>query len=401
MDLDPAKLREMASKLTEEQRRELAEKMDKDLDKYMESLEGKSSKYMDGWSQENWEQEMEQHPFFTSQIDGSQELSPLLQGIQDLKYSPDENTPEELAKNYKEDGNFNFKCGKYRFAVASYSEGLKHRCSDELLNTQLLSNRAAAQFRIGNHRSALIDCRLALSKTPGHRKALVKGAQCCLQLKRYQECVDLCDVGLTADAKDEELLELRAKATKGEAEEKRNARREAAMLKKKQTEESKILSAIEKKGITIMQGKGKYLELEDLEPTHPAALRKRVHFVDGSGDLLVWPVLFLYPEHGETDFIEEFVEDQTFADHLEAMFGAGAEPAPWDAERKYQSGRIKLYFEDNTSASMPRLVQVDTGKTLGDLLGDKRYQVKGGTPGFVALADNTDFQRDFVQKYKQ
>ena len=31
-----------------------------------------------------------------------------MQGLQDLKYSPDENTPEELAKNYKEDGNFNF-----------------------------------------------------------------------------------------------------------------------------------------------------------------------------------------------------------------------------------------------------------------------------------------------------
>ena len=92
-------------------------------------------------------------------MDEGEELSPLMQGLQDLKYSPDENTPEELAANYKEDGNFNFKCGKYRFAVASYSEGLKARCTDALLNTQLLSNRAAAQYRIGNYRSALIDCR--------------------------------------------------------------------------------------------------------------------------------------------------------------------------------------------------------------------------------------------------
>ena len=34
--------------------------------------------------------------------------------IQDLKYSPDENTPEELAIAHKEDGNFQFKCKKYR-----------------------------------------------------------------------------------------------------------------------------------------------------------------------------------------------------------------------------------------------------------------------------------------------
>ena len=39
------------------------------------------------------------------------ELSPLMKGMQDLKYSPEENTSEELAKNYKEDGNFQFKVG--------------------------------------------------------------------------------------------------------------------------------------------------------------------------------------------------------------------------------------------------------------------------------------------------
>ena len=84
---------------------------------------------------------------------------------------------------------------EYRFAVASYSEGLKAKSSDALVNTQLLSNRAAAQFRVGNLRSALIDCRMALGLTPGHRKALVKGAQCCLRLQRHAECVELCDQG--------------------------------------------------------------------------------------------------------------------------------------------------------------------------------------------------------------
>jgi hypothetical protein len=115
--MDPAKLQEMASKLTDEQRKELAEKMDMDLGKYMESMEASGDKYMDGWSADNWEQEMEQHPLFSKGYKEGEELSPLMQGMQDLKYSPDENTPEELAKNYKEDGNFNFKYGKYRGAI--------------------------------------------------------------------------------------------------------------------------------------------------------------------------------------------------------------------------------------------------------------------------------------------
>ena len=32
------------------------------------------------------------------------------------------------------------------------------------------------------------------------------------------------------------------------------------------------------------------------------------------------PVLFMYPEHTETDFIEEFVDDQAFEDHLASKF---------------------------------------------------------------------------------
>ena len=117
---------------------------------------GPRSQMVDGFNEETWENEMANHPFFKKQFEDGEELSPLMQGLQDLKYSVDENTPEELAKNYKEDGNFNFKCKKYRFAVASYTEGLRHKCSDNELNTQLLTNRAAAQFHIGKVRKRLI-----------------------------------------------------------------------------------------------------------------------------------------------------------------------------------------------------------------------------------------------------
>jgi hypothetical protein len=40
----------------------------------------------------------------------------------------------------------------FRFAVASYTEGLKARGGDVMVNTQLYTNRAAAQFHIGNYR---------------------------------------------------------------------------------------------------------------------------------------------------------------------------------------------------------------------------------------------------------
>ena len=55
--------------------------------------------------------------------------------------------------------NFNFKCKKYRFATASYTEGLKVKCGVKEVETALLTNRAAAQFHVANYRSSLIDCR--------------------------------------------------------------------------------------------------------------------------------------------------------------------------------------------------------------------------------------------------
>ena len=40
------------------------------------------SRYEDGWDPDNWEAEMENHPFFAKGVKEGQELPPLLKGIQ-------------------------------------------------------------------------------------------------------------------------------------------------------------------------------------------------------------------------------------------------------------------------------------------------------------------------------
>lgn len=142
------------------------------------------------------------------------------------------------------------------------------------------------------------------------------------------------------------------------------------------------------------------ISLDALEPTFPAAVNKRVHFAEetGNNSTLVWPVLFIYPEFGETDFIEQFQEDQVFSDHVLAMFGPDVGAAPWDTEAKYVHDRIKIYFEDT---ERDVLVQVDTGKSLRSLVGDARYSVIGGTPSFIVLSDGSKFQKEFLGRYKK
>lgn len=62
---------------------------------------------------------MEKHPFFMKEAPDltSGELPPLIEGLANLKFDPDNNTPVELASNYKEDGNFYYKNKKYRLSV--------------------------------------------------------------------------------------------------------------------------------------------------------------------------------------------------------------------------------------------------------------------------------------------
>ena len=67
-----------------------------------------------GWSEANWENEMAEHPLFASTSAETGELPPLLEALRQIKYDETENSPEELAKSYKEDGNHLFKKQDYR-----------------------------------------------------------------------------------------------------------------------------------------------------------------------------------------------------------------------------------------------------------------------------------------------
>ena len=113
-------------------------------------------------------------------------------------------------------------------------------------------------------------------------------------------------------------------------------------------------------------------------------------------------MLFLYPEYGESDFIEAFNEIDVIDDHLIHMFDQ-SEPAPWDIERKYRSFEdINVYFEDTRSKSKSKLVKVDTKRPLLEVLSNKNGYpgVIAGTPAFILLAKKSPFEKEFLNKYK-
>lgn len=126
--------------MTQEERLALAEKLDKELEEFIGGLERRP--YTEGWPEDRWEEEMEKHPFFMRKPpEPGEQLHPLLEGLQQLKYDPEENTAEELAQSYKGDGNFNFKHKKYRLAILCYTEALRQKFNDDQLRASLHNNR--------------------------------------------------------------------------------------------------------------------------------------------------------------------------------------------------------------------------------------------------------------------
>ena len=414
-----------APKMTDEERAKLVKKLDDEMADYLAELEKKAAaregpSYKEGWKEETWEQEMESHPFFASNDeslleDASKgELSPLIEGLQQLKYSPDENTADELAINYKEDGNFQFKLKKYRLAIAAYTEGIKCKSSDELVQVQLMTNRAAAQFHLGNFRSSFNDCVLATQLKAGHFKAVKRGALCCYELKRFDDCIRWCEKAKAIEANDPDIANLHEKAKSERKEFERNVRKEATRKKKKKNQDIKLIKALISKNVKLKDVDWNKVDVDKEEHVHEiiekkltpvlqAASAKRVHFSQENDKALVWPVLFMYPEYGETDLIEEFEETgQCFSDHLQAMFGHGIERPNWDISNKYHPERIKVYFEDRvTNPDKVALKAIkDTNMTLNQVLSDPLYEVINGLPTFIILVEKSHYETFMIKSYE-
>ncbi|CAH1117980.1 unnamed protein product [Phaedon cochleariae] len=375
--------------MTDEERLELAKKLDADLDEFIDSLP--KNKYTDGWPEDRWEEEMDKHPFFMKEPPKpGQEVHPLYEGLQKLKYDPEENEPEELAESYKVDGNFNFKHKNYRLAILAYTEGIKLKCGNPDIESNLLNNRAASHFFLKNYRSSLKDCELALKIKPDYEKVLVRAANCCFHMKQYKKAVDFCDIILDKQKDDRDILELRKKCVGAEKQKERDERRTEVETKKKAREEKALLGEILSRGYHIDGSKGN-LSIDKLEPHFPQLVHNRV-FLDESNSL-VWPVVFFYPEYKIMDYIQHFSEHTKFLEQLNHVFETNPE---WDTQNAYRANDLSVYYE----TPKKKIRKIDLEKSLGDILKSKEYVIFGGTPSFIILVKNSRTEELFLKDYE-
>ncbi|NXO61700.1 TTC4 protein, partial [Phainopepla nitens] len=296
------------------------------------------------------------------------------------------------------EGNEYFKEKDYGRAVAAYSEGLRRRCGDAGLDAVLLANRGAAHFHLGNYRSALNDAIQAKKLKPTHLKAIIRGALCHMELKNFSEAIAWCEEGLQIDSTEKKLVEIRAKADK--------LKLQGTFLEP-QTDFSTCCQGGAVVALPCSERNIKLvLEPSDEEEEVSGGLAEisldgfrsdsatgaKVH-LDADGNLN-WPVLFLYPEHEQTDFIVAFHENSRFIDHLMVMF---AELPPWDLGKKYLPNNLQLYFEDEKREEM---YEVNPEHTLLQVLQHERYFVKAGTPTVLVFAKRSPFSKKYFSGKK-
>lgn len=325
---------------------------DDGMDEFMDKF--KTQRYKNAFSENSWEEEFNKVPMFmkTAPEEIDPQTYPELACLQAIIH--DEDRPaEEQARSLKDEGNAFFKEKNYQKAILSYTTGLKKKCGDQDLNTVLLTNRAAAHFHLGNMRSALNDAAAAKKIKPDHLKALIRGVQCCIELHNFAEAVQWCDEGLKEHPNDKKLLELRAAADKHKRAAERDARKAKAKEKKLHSEKEALLAAIKDRGIKLLQPLKPRQQGSDSEDEGSSAAISQLSldslssqeatgahvFLDEQGSLH-WPVLFLYPEHQQSDFISAFCENSSFIDHLAVMFGE--ELPPWDTDRKYNPQNLQV-----------------------------------------------------------
>ncbi|XKL64033.1 hypothetical protein PGB90_004119 [Kerria lacca] len=355
------------------------------VDCFMEQLPRKV--YEDGWPEDKWEKEMEKHPFFmTKSPEPGEELHPLIEGLQKLKYDEEENSPEELANTYKESGNFCFKCKKYRDAITNFSVGLKLECSDEL-RAQLLNNRAAANFFIENYKSALIDSIDAVKLNSNYLKAKLRVCRCYYHLEKYEECIKICEEIISEDQNNSAIIQLKKDAITKKKVKYRNLRKQAKEKKNKLAEEALLLEALKYRKINFhLRDNKELISIADLNPDlHIPEKMNRVYLENGT---LFWPVLLSFTELTLNIPINDFEENCKFEVQLKIVFTESAELET----KKYQLENVNIYFKDEYM----KPIKFSVTSTLKEVLCDPRFILDCGIPVFFVLVKNSAAEENFI-----
>lgn len=280
--------------------------------------------------------------------DTAEHLPEAIGALSHLLY--DEETPQEIAENLRDQGNTLFKRGTkdfYKLAIQKYTEAIGVNCDMPDVIVPAFANRSAAHLKLKNYGKALQDAESALKFDSSHVKSRYRAALSAAAVGKHDIAVAHCDTGLdTLGRREQEKshdavllrqvrktsdVQRRKEAAAADEAERRRATAEAA--------ECALSSALKRRRVTM--GLPLFAQQRSYKRTKPCLEEQ-----DG-GDSLLWPLLVVYPDVAGTgvgeqsDYLEEVSEHATLDDVLTTLFPEGAAPPPWDVSGLY-ANRVEL-----------------------------------------------------------
>ncbi|KAH8986297.1 hypothetical protein EDB92DRAFT_1949214 [Lactarius akahatsu] len=333
-------------------------------------------------------------PLFMNSLPEDPTDNVALSALQSLAH---EGTPDEIAQNFKEQGNEYFRGKRYREALGFYTQGVDAKPEDGKLREALLLNRAACNLELQNHGSVLRDCAAVISLDPHASKAYYRAGLALLALDRADEALDVCARVGDGAANDAGFKALRERAEKKCAEIRRKADERAERARRASEEKKKMGAAFAARNLIAVPNPD-----GSANPYAP-----RFDPEDATGGTLILPVFFLYPEHATSDVVPDFIEDAEFGAVLATMFPPGAPAPPWDVDGRYVVGSLVVY----AMTRRKRLLKVGRKMTLRDVCraaggtsaGGTNVQdgleVKDGCLSFVVVPKG-EAEQKWVEEYK-
>lgn len=151
----------------------------------------------------------------------------------------------------------------------------------------------------------------------------------------------MCFRGLKLDPGNTALKKLNETVQARQQVEDLKARKRAIEEYKTEKKKFMLATALKARNITL-RGSPQAPDLEEAE----------IHLSPDPMDpksMLVFPVVFLYPLHAQSDFVKQFGEKDSIIDHLSYIF-----PLPWDAKQEYRIDSVEC-FMDTTSGGMAKI----------------------------------------------
>ncbi|SGZ53827.1 CIC11C00000002775 [Sungouiella intermedia] len=300
--------------------------------------------------------ELNRLPLFMSQLDETDGEGGENVGLEALKSLAYDGEPDEIATNFKNQGNDCFKFKQYKNAVEYYTQGLEVECKVDAINVALYVNRAACNLELKNYRRCIEDCKKALLIDEDNVKACYRAGRAFLAVERYDEANQVLQYGLTKDPENKAIQE-----TLRKVEEKEKQIEEKRLKKEREEHQERLRKELLTNAVKLRHFEtvktprpADYLEDAKLRLEDPADYESQ----------LIFPAVVLYPTTDEFDFVAEISELTTPLELLEMVLDR---PQSWFEDPKHKNFTVKsleCYMETITGGLIKVGKKVPINKAL-------------------------------------